>query len=141
MKLGWFQLFGTSQNTSQNSISKFFEKKNQIFVFPCCSTREALSINVSITIVGLILMTKFNFELFGKKNQLFGFQCCSTREDLSIDVSITIVGVILTKVRWFQLFVTNQNSNFELFWKKIQIFLGFHCVVLVKTFPFMYQLL
>ena len=30
--------------------------------------------------------------------------------------------------------------NFELFWKIIQFF-GFHAVVLVKTFPLMYQLL
>ena len=43
-----------------NSISNFFEKKNQIFWFPCCSTREELSIDVSITNVGLIL-TKLRF--------------------------------------------------------------------------------
>ena len=65
-----------------NSISNFFEKKNQIFWFPCCSTREDLSIDVSITNVGLILTkpgrflflgirkhgvrTEFNFELFEK---------------------------------------------------------------------------
>ena len=34
---------------------ELFEKKNQIFGFPCCSTREDLSIDVSITNVGLIL--------------------------------------------------------------------------------------
>ena len=50
------------------------------------------------------------------------FPWCSTREDLSIDVSITNVGLILTKLRWFQLFVKSQNSNFELFWKINQIF-------------------
>ena len=55
-------------------------------------------------------------------------------------ISITNVGLILTKLWWFQLFVESQNSNFELFWKKIK-FLGFHAVVLVKTFPLMYQLL
>ena len=43
------------QNTSQNSVPNFFEKKNPIFMCPCCSTREDLSIDVSITIVGLIL--------------------------------------------------------------------------------------
>ena len=74
---------------------------------------------------------------FLKKNQSFGFPWCSTREDLSIDVSITNVGLILTKLRWFQLFVKSQNSNFN---KKNQ-FLGYHCVVLVKTFPLMHQLL
>ena len=102
-------------------------------MFPCCSTRKDLSIDVSITNVGLIL-TKLrwfqlfvksqnsNFELFWKKNQIFGFPWCSTREDLSTDVSITNVGLILTKLRWFQLFVKSQNSNFELFWKKNPIF-------------------
>ena len=77
---------------------------------------------------------------FFEKNQIFGFPCCSTREDLSIDVSITNVGLILTKLWWFQLFSTSQNSNFELFWKKVK-FLGSHAAVLVKTFPLMYQLL
>ena len=136
-----------------NSISNFFEKKNQIFWCPCCSTREDLSVDISITYVGLIL-TKLrwfqlfvksqnsNFKLFWKKkNQIFGFPWCSTREDLSIDESITNVGLILTKLRWFQHFVKSQNSNFELFWKKKIKFLGFHGVVLVKTFPLMYQLL
>ena len=134
-----------------NSISNIFEKKNQIFWFPCCSTREDRSIDVSITNVGLIL-TKLrwfqlfvksqnsNYELFEKKNQIFGFPWCSTREDHSIDVSITNVRLILTKLRWFQLFVKSQNSNYELFWKEIK-FLGFHGVVLVNTFPLMHQLL
>ena len=70
--------------------------------------------------------SKFEFRTFLKKNPIFGFPWCSTRENLSIDVSITNVGLILTKLRWFQLFVKSQNSNFELFWKKIQIF-GFPC--------------
>ena len=34
---------------------ELFGKKNQIFWFPCCSTREDLSVDVSITNVGLIL--------------------------------------------------------------------------------------
>ena len=64
--------------------------------FPCCSTRENLSIRVPITTVGLILTklrwfqlitnrSKVNFDLFWKENQIFGFPCCSTHEDLSID--------------------------------------------------------
>ena len=104
----WFKLFSTSQNTSQIQFQTFL-KINQIFGFPWCSTREDLSIDVSITNVGLLL-TKLggfqlfvksqnsNFELFFKKN---GFPWCSTREDLSIDVSITNVGLILTKLWWF----------------------------------------
>ena len=100
--LEWFHLFGTIQNISQNSISNlkrkqvkqntnrnsilnFFEKKNQIIMFSCCSTREDLPIDVSITIVGLILTKLGWFQLFGtsqnsnfklfwkKKNQIFGF--------------------------------------------------------------------
>ena len=125
-KLEWFQLFVKSQNSN---FELFWKKKNQIFGFPWCITREDLSNDVSITNVGLIL-TKLrwfqllvksqisNFELFWKKNQIFGFPWCSTREDLSTDVSITNVGLILTKLRWFQLFVRSQISNFELFWKK-----------------------
>ena len=128
-KLRRFQLFVKSQNSN----FKLFFKKNPIFGFPWCSTREYHSIYVLITNVGLIL-TKLrwfqlfvksqnsNFELFKKKNQIFWFPWCSTREDLSIDASITNVGLILTKLRWFQLFVKSQNSNFELFWKKNQIF-------------------
>ena len=147
-KLRWFQLFVKSQNSN----FELFWKKNWIFRFSWCSTREDLSIDVSITNVGLIL-TKLrwfqlfvksqnsNFELFWKKIEFFRFPWCSTSEDLSIDVSITNVGLILTKLRWFQLFGKSQNSNFKLFWKKKIKFLGFHSVVLVKTFPLMYQLL
>ena len=129
------------------------KKKNQIFWFPCCSTRENLSIDVSITNVGLVLTKpgRFLFSAYGnsgygqnsissisnflKKFHIFGFPWCSTREDLSIDVSITNVGLILRKLWWFQLFVKNQNSNFELFLKNE--FGGFRGVVLVKIIPLM----
>ena len=51
----WFQFFITCLNASQNSISNVFEKKKSIFLgFSCCSTGEGLSIDVSITNVGLI---------------------------------------------------------------------------------------
>ena len=48
-----FQLFSTRQNTSQIQFQTFLKKKS-IFWFPCCSTRENLSVDVSITNVGLI---------------------------------------------------------------------------------------
>ena len=123
-----------------NSISNFFEKKNQNFWFPCCSTHEDLSVDVLITYVRLILTKpgRFFFSAYGKsgygqnsilsisnflKNfHISGFPWCSTRQDHSIDVSITNVGLILTKLRWFQLFVKSQNSNFELFWEKFKLF-------------------
>ena len=89
-----------------------FWKKIQILGSPWCSTREDLSIDVSITNVGPILTKLWwfqlfvesqnsNFELFKKKNQILWFPWCSTHEDLSIDVSITNVGLILTKLGWF----------------------------------------
>ena len=134
-----------------NSISNFFEKIK--FLVPWCSTLENLSTDISITNVGLISTKpgQFLFSAYGKsgyrqnsisnffeKNQILGFPWCSTRKNLSIDVSITNVGLIVTKLRWFQLC---QKSKFELFWKKKIKFLDFHGVVLVKTFPLMYQLL
>ena len=45
--------------SAHQHVSKFnfeIKKKNQIFGFPWCSTREDLSIDVSITNVGLVLM-------------------------------------------------------------------------------------
>ena len=66
---------------------------------------------------------KIQISNFFEKNSNFRVSMLySTREDHSIDVSITNVGLILTKLRWFQLFVKSQNSNFKLFWKKNQIF-------------------
>ena len=61
-------------------------------------------------------------KFFEKKKIKFFGSHVVVLEDLSIDVSITNVGLILTKLRWFQLFVKSQNSNFELFEKKIKIF-------------------
>ena len=67
-KLRWFQFYSTSQNRSQNSISNFFEKKNQVFGCPCCSTSEDHSIDVSITNVGLISTKpgRFLFSGYGQ---------------------------------------------------------------------------
>ena len=97
-----------------NSISNF--KKYQFFWFPCCSTCEDLSVDVSITYVGLILTKpgRFFFSAYGNSGygqnsissisnflkifHISGFPWCSTREELSIDVSITNVRLILTKL-------------------------------------------
>ena len=93
-------------------------RKKQIFWFPCISTREDLSVDVSISYLcrtgidkaraisflgvrKLRFRTEFNLvdlELF-EKNHIFGFPWCSTREHHSIDTSITNVGLILTKLR------------------------------------------
>ena len=45
----------TSQTKYKTKFQFEFLFKNQIFMVPCCSTREDLSIDVSITNVGLIL--------------------------------------------------------------------------------------
>ena len=125
-----------------NSISNFFEKKKIKFfdshvvvlvkTFPL--TYQLLTLDwywrsqgdffLAIRKLGVWIEFNFvNFELFEKFSHLgYGFPCCSTREDHSIDVSITNVGLILTKLRWFQLFVKRQISNFKLFWTKILIF-------------------
>ena len=84
----------------------------------CCSTHEDISIDVSISTVGLILtkmvISSISAQVKKKKNNTsqnsmstffekkiinFGFPCCSTCEYLSIDVSISTVGLILTKLR------------------------------------------
>ena len=80
-----------------------------------------------------------NFRTF-KKIQIFGFPWCSTSENLSIDVSITIVGLILTKIIYKVISALRHKLKFE-FWTYLKTNMGFHGVVLVKTFPLMYQLL
>ena len=134
-QLEWFQHFRTSQNTSRIQFRTFLKKKIKFFgshvvvlvkTFPL--TYQLLMYDwywrsqgdFFLGIRKLGVRTEFNFvnfELF-ENFHISGFPWCSTREDHSIDVSITNVGLILTKLRWFQLFVKSQNSNFELFWKK-----------------------
>ena len=55
----------------QELLSKRFLKEIQIFWFPCCSTREDLSIDVSITNVGLILTKpgRFLFSWYGQTDR------------------------------------------------------------------------
>ena len=72
---------------------QFRTQKNQIWEFPCCSTREDLSIDASIsTNVGLLLTKLRRFQHFDtsqnsnsnifEKILIFAFPCCSTHEDL-----------------------------------------------------------
>ena len=74
-------------------------------MFPCCSTRKDLSIDVSNTTAGPILTKLGRFQHFGtsqdsilafyeKKNQIFNFTCCSYYSwRPSNDVWITTVGL------------------------------------------------
>ena len=48
-------LISALQHKSKFNFESFLKEKNQNFGFSCCSTREDLSIDVSITNVGLIL--------------------------------------------------------------------------------------
>ena len=128
----WFKLFSTSQiqfRTFLKKKIKFLGSHVVVLVKTFPLTHQLLNY------VGLI----FHFSAYGnsgyrqntissisnflKKFHIFGFPWCSTREDNSIAVSITNVGLILTKLRWFQVFVKSQNSNFELFWKKKSVLL------------------
>ena len=58
----WFQLFSTSRIQFRT-----FLKKKSNFWFLCCSTREDLSVDVSITNVGLVLTKpgRFLFSAYG----------------------------------------------------------------------------
>ena len=92
---------------------KLFWRENQIFQFPCSSTYEDLSIDISITIVGLILTKIGWFQQFGtSQNSILTFfenkiiflsfhAVASTRKELSIDVLIATVGLISMKPGWF----------------------------------------
>ena len=62
MKL-WWSLISSVQHKSKFNF-ELFEKKNLIFGFPWCSTREDLSIDVSITNVGLILTKLYSVISF-----------------------------------------------------------------------------
>ena len=61
-----------------DSISNFFEKKNHIFWFPCCSNREDLSVDVSITYVGLILTKPGRF--FSRHTETWGMDRIQFRQ-------------------------------------------------------------
>ena len=87
-----------------------FLKKIKIFGFPLCSTREDLSIDASITNVGLILTKLRSFQLFvksqisnffGKKFKFFGFHCVVLVKTFPLMYQITNVELILTKLRGF----------------------------------------
>ena len=49
------KVISARQRKSKFNFKLFEKKKIQMFGFPCCSTSENLSIDVSITNVGLIL--------------------------------------------------------------------------------------
>ena len=68
------------------------------------------------------------------------YACFSTQEDFFIGVSITNVRLILTKVRVISAFRHKSKFEFRTFLKKFE-FLGFHGVILGKTFLLMHQLL
>ena len=159
--LEWFQLFSTSQNTSQIQFRTFL-KKNQIFWFPCCSrpTRENLSVDVSITCVELILTKpeRFLFSAyensgygqnsilsilnFLNKIHIFGFPWCSSYSWRPFHWCINYkCRTDIDEAKVISALRQKSKFEFQTFLKKKIKFLGFYGVVLVKTFPLMYQLL
>ena len=124
--LEWFQLFSTSQNTSRIQFRTFLKEKNQIFWFPCCSTREDLSVDVSITYVGMILTKPGRF--FSRHTETRGKDRIQFRQFRTFWKNFTFLGF--------------HGMMYQLLFEKKKIkFSGFHGVVLVKNFPLMYQLL
>ena len=117
-----------------NSISNFLGKKSN-FWFPWCSTREDLSVDVSITYVGLVLTKPGRFLSSAYGNSGYGQNSISLISNFWKKKSHFWVSMVITALR--------QKSKFEFrtFLQKTIKFLGFHGVVLVKTFPLMYQLL
>ena len=65
------------------------------------------------------------------------FSCCSSCENLNIDASIIPVGFIMKKQSALQ--NKSKSNNILTFLLKKLKFLGFHTVVLVKTFQLKYQ--
>ena len=97
--LEWFQLFSTSQNTSRIQFLTFLKKKIKFFWFPCCSTREDLSVDVSITNVGLIL-TKPGRFFFSRHTENLGtdrIQFCQFWTFWKIFTFLGFHGVVLVK--------------------------------------------
>ena len=74
-----------------------------------------------------------------KNNKIFWFPCCSTREDLSVDINY-LCRTDIDEAKVISALCQKSKFEFRTFLKKMQ-FLGFHGVVLVKTFPLMHQLL
>ena len=65
-----------------------------------------------------------------------GFHAVVPVKNLPIDVLFANKGLILTKPGWF-LFSGNGQNSISNFFEKQKINLGFHAVVLMKTFPLM----
>ena len=105
--LEWFQLFSTSQNTSQIQFRTFLKKKSNC----------------------LVPMFLFSWRPFRWRINYL----CRTDIDEA-------------RAFFFSRHTETQGTDriqfrqFRTFWKYFT-FLGFHGVVLVKTFPLMYQLL
>ena len=98
-------------------------------------------LNVDFSFTAQVKMqVKIQFQTLNK-HQIFGFSCYITREDLSIDAPITNVGLRtdIDEAKVISALWHKSKFNFELF-RKIKIW-GFYLVVLVKTFPLIYQLI
>ena len=79
------------------SISNFFEKKKIFFWFPCCSTREDLSVDVSITYVGLILTKLARAISFSRHSETRGTDRIQFRTFWKIFTFLGSHGVVLVK--------------------------------------------
>ena len=121
---------------NSNSFSNFLEKKKQIFWFPCCSNREDLSIDVSITYVGLILTKpgRFFFSAYGN-SVTDRIQFRQFRTFWKIFTFLGFHGAVLVKTiplmyqilikKLMELHPSGPSSNY-LLWKNCSIYLVFN---------------
>ena len=101
----------------------FSFEENQVYGFSWYRACEDLSIHVSFTTVGLILMKLKSFQhfstsqnsistLFKKKFKFLGFHVLGLVKTFFVDVSIINVGLILTKLEWFFFRDTDRRAQF-----------------------------
>ena len=129
----------------KHSGKHFFQNKISIFGFLCHSTCESLSIHVSITTCMTDIDEAKWFQYFStsqnsistfneKKINFLGFRAVALNYYCKTDIDETRMNSTLRHMSKYK-----SKFNFDLFWKENLTFC-FHSVVLVKNFPFMYQL-
>ena len=130
-----FQLFSTSQNTSRIQLRTFLKKNIKFFGSHVVVLVKTFPLTYQLATYVELILTKpgrffsrhtetrgtdrIQFRTFWKKFTFLGFHVVVLVKTIPLMHQLLMyLGLILTKLRWFQLFVKRQNSNFELFWKK-----------------------
>ena len=107
------------------------KKKSNFYMFPCCSTREDLTRDATITNVGLILTTQRRIQLFGtsqnsisnifeKKNwvSMLKYSWRPFHWGINYLCRTNIDKARVVSFLWVRTLGVRTKFNFELFWKK-----------------------